>query len=157
MDVAPGSQLGYKRCSHLLFGARTHRAPADPRNWSDDHPAAGESAQHHDDNPPPPAGGHGHAHAGRGGEDTSGEDETLIAIIDGKPLAVGGASGDREARCGRGAGMFAKGYKLFTVWGGLPAPEVFRVDPMNKSEDKVAVEMMCELDGGRLHAGRRRV
>ena len=59
-------------------------------------------------------------------------DETLIAIIDGKPLPVGGASGDPEARCGRGAGLFAKGYKLFTVWGGRPAPEAFRVYPMNK-------------------------
>jgi len=77
-----------------------------------------------------------------------GGDETLIAIIDGKPLPVGGASGDPEAHCGRGAGMFAKGYKLFAVWGGRPAPEVFRVYPMNKSEDKVAVEMMPELRGG---------
>jgi len=75
-------------------------------------------------------------------------DETLIALIDGKPLPVGGASGDPEARCGRGAGMFAKGYKLFAVWGGRPAPEAFRVYPMNKSEDKVAVEMMPELHGG---------
>jgi DDE family transposase len=75
-------------------------------------------------------------------------DETLIAVIDGKPLPVGGASGDPEARCGRGAGMFAKGYKLFAVWGCRPAPEVFRVYPMNKSEDKVAVEMMPELHGG---------
>ena len=74
-------------------------------------------------------------------------DETLIAVIDGKPLPVGGASGDPEARCGRGAGMFAKGYKLFAVWGGRPAPEAFRVYPMNKSEDKVAVEMMLELQG----------
>ena len=75
-------------------------------------------------------------------------DETLIAIIDGKPLPVGGASGDPEARCGRGAGLFAKGYKLFAVWGGRPAPETFRVYPMNTSEDKVAVEMMPELRGG---------
>jgi len=75
-------------------------------------------------------------------------DETLIAVIDGKPLPVGGASGDPEARCGRGAGMFAKGYKLFTVWGGRPMPEAFRVYPMNKSENKVAVEMMPDLHGG---------
>ena len=31
-------------------------------------------------------------------------DQTLLAILDGKPLPVGGASGDPEARCGRGAG-----------------------------------------------------
>ena len=75
-------------------------------------------------------------------------DEALIALIDGKPLPVGGASGDPEARCGRGAGMLAKGYKLFAVWGGRPAPEAFRVYPMNKNEDKVAAEMMPELHGG---------
>ena len=34
-----------------------------------------------------------------------GEDPGLMALIDGKPLAVGGASHDPEARCGRGAGM----------------------------------------------------
>jgi hypothetical protein len=72
----------------------------------------------------------------------------LIAIIDAKPLTVGGASGDPEARRGRAAGVFAKGYKLFAVWGGRPAPEAFRVYPMNKSEDKVAEEMMPELGGG---------
>ena len=72
----------------------------------------------------------------------------MIAVIDGKPLPVGGASGDPEARCGRGAGLFAKGYKLFAVWGGRPAPEAYRVYPMNKSEDKVAEEMMPELTGG---------
>ena len=76
------------------------------------------------------------------------EDETLIALIDGKPLPVGGASGDPEARRGRGAGWFARGYKIFAVWGGRPAPESFRIYPMNKSEDKVAVEMMPELHGG---------
>jgi len=75
-------------------------------------------------------------------------DETLIASIDGKPLPVGGASGDPEARCGRGAGLLAKGYKLFAVWSGRPAPETFRVYPMNRSEDKVAVELMSELHGG---------
>ena len=39
-----------------------------------------------------------------------GEDPRLIALIDGKPLPVGGASHDPEVRCGRGAGMWAKGY-----------------------------------------------
>ena len=75
-------------------------------------------------------------------------DQTLLAILDGKPLPVGGARGDPEARCGRGAGMLAQGYKLLAVWGGRPAPEAFRVYPRNKSEDSVAVEMMPELQGG---------
>src|SRR6476660_4457957 len=42
-------------------------------------------------------------------------DPRLIAVVDAKPLPVGGASGDPEARCGRGAGMWARGYKLYAV------------------------------------------
>ena len=66
-----------------------------------------------------------------------GEDPRLIALIDGKPLPVGGASHDPEARYGRGAGMWAKGYKLYAIWGGRPVPEVYRVHSMNINEDKV--------------------
>jgi hypothetical protein len=75
-------------------------------------------------------------------------DPRLVSVIDGKPLPVGGASGDPEARCGRGAGMRARGYKLFAVLGGRPAPEAYRVYPMNVSEDQVAQEMAPELPGG---------
>ena len=77
-----------------------------------------------------------------------GEDPRLIALIDGKPLPVGGASHDPEARCGRGAGMWAKGYKLYAIWGGRPVPETYRVYPMNINEDKVAEEMIPDLNGG---------
>jgi hypothetical protein len=77
-----------------------------------------------------------------------GEDPRLIALIDGKPLPIGGAGHDPEARCGRGAGMWARGYKLYAVWGGRPVPETYRVYPMNVNEDKVAEEMMPDLTGG---------
>jgi hypothetical protein len=77
-----------------------------------------------------------------------GEDPRLIALIDGKPLPVGGASHDPEARCGHGAGMWAKGYKLYTIWGGRPVPEVYRVHSMNINEDKAAEDMIPELSGG---------
>jgi Transposase DDE domain len=76
------------------------------------------------------------------------EDPRLAAVIDAKPLPVGGASQDPEARCGRGAGMWAKGYKLFAIWGGRPVPETYRVYPMNISEDKVGEEIIPDLDGG---------
>jgi Transposase DDE domain len=75
-------------------------------------------------------------------------DPWLVAVIDAKPLPVGGASGDPEARCGRGAGMWARGYKLYAVWGGRPIPETYRVYPMNVSENKVAEEMTPELTHG---------
>jgi hypothetical protein len=77
-----------------------------------------------------------------------GEDPRLIALIDGKPLPVGGASHDPEARCGRGAGMPAKGYKLYAIWAGRPVPETYRVFPMNVNEAKAAEEMIPELKGG---------
>jgi hypothetical protein len=75
-------------------------------------------------------------------------DPHLIAVIDGKPLPVGGATTDPEARCGRGAGMWDKGYKLYAVWAGRPVPETYRVYSMNINEDKVAEEMMPELTWG---------
>lgn len=75
-------------------------------------------------------------------------DPGLVAVIDGKPLPVGGASQDPEARCGRGAGMWAKGYKLFAVWDGRPVAEAYRVHPMNISENKVAEELIADLAGG---------
>jgi hypothetical protein len=78
----------------------------------------------------------------------SGVGPRLIARIDGKPLPIGGAGHDPEARCGRGAGMWAKGYKLYAIWAGRPVPETYRVYPMNVNEDKVAEEMMPDLTGG---------
>ena len=76
------------------------------------------------------------------------EEPDLIAIIDGKPLPVGGASKDPEARCGHGAGMWAKGYKLYAIYDGRPVPATYRVYPLNVSEDTVAREMLPELTGG---------
>ena len=40
----------------------------------------------------------------------------LAAFLDGKPLVVGGATKDPDARYGRAACGMAKGYKLHTVW-----------------------------------------
>jgi hypothetical protein len=72
----------------------------------------------------------------------------LVAVIDARPLPVGGASQDPEARCGRGAGMWAKGDKFYAIWSGRPVPETYRVCPMNINEDKVAEETIPELTAG---------
>jgi hypothetical protein len=72
----------------------------------------------------------------------SGAEPGLIALIDGKPLPISGSGHDPEARCGRGAGMWARGYKLYAIWAGRPVPETYRVYSMNINEDKVAEEMM---------------
>lgn len=69
-------------------------------------------------------------------------EQRLAAVIDAKPLPVGGASQNPQARCGRGAGMWARGYKLYAIWGSRPMPETYRVYPTNTSEDKVAEEMI---------------
>ena len=69
----------------------------------------------------------------------------LVQIIDGKPLPVGGASHDPDARNGHGAGKIAKGYKLHAVWGARPMPEAFAVEPMNQCETKAAERLLPEL------------
>jgi hypothetical protein len=75
-------------------------------------------------------------------------DPQLVAVIDAKPLPVGGASEDPEARWGRGAGgVWAKGYKLYAIWGSRPVPETYRVHTMNTSEDNVALDMISDLSG----------
>jgi hypothetical protein len=79
---------------------------------------------------------------GQGGE------QRLVAVIDAKPLPIGGASQDPQARCGRRAGMWARGYKLYAIWGQRPMPETYRVYPMNTSETKVSEEMILQLTGG---------
>ncbi len=75
-------------------------------------------------------------------------DPRLIAVIDGKPLPIGGASQDPEAHCGRGAARLAKGYKLYAVYDGRPIAAAYRVHAMNINEDKVAEEMITDLTGG---------
>jgi hypothetical protein len=72
----------------------------------------------------------------------------VLSAVDGKPLPVGGATGDPEARKGWGVGGFAKGYKLYVIWGERPVPEAYRVYPMNRSEDEVVDELMAEARGG---------
>ena len=62
----------------------------------------------------------------------------LFWIIDGKPLAIGGCSKDRQARYGRAAGGKAKGYKVHALVN--PAGEVaaWRLAPMNTDERVMA-------------------
>jgi hypothetical protein len=71
----------------------------------------------------------------------------LVQALDGKPLPVGGASHDPDARNGHGAGKIAKGYKLHAIWGGRPLPEAFAVEPLNVCETKAAERLLPELAG----------
>lgn len=72
----------------------------------------------------------------------------LIAALDGKPLPIGGAGHDPDARNGHGAGKIARGYKLHAVWGLRPMPEAFSVEPLNACETKAAERLLPELAGG---------
>ena len=73
----------------------------------------------------------------------------LLSFIDGKPLTVGGNSKDPDARCGRAAGGFAKGYKLHAVWASQGVlPETWEVTPLNVSEKTVAYRLIGDLHAG---------
>lgn len=73
---------------------------------------------------------------------------SLLAFLDGKPLPIGGNSKDADARYGRAAGGFAKGYKLHAVWSKDVLPEVWEVTPMNVSEKTVGERLITELRYG---------
>jgi hypothetical protein len=64
--------------------------------------------------------------------------QRLITFLDGKPLTVGGASKDKDARFGRAARGMAKGYKLHAAWSLRPMPEAWDVAPLNVHERAVA-------------------
>lgn len=67
---------------------------------------------------------------------------TLVWLIDGKPLPIGGASKDRQAGYGRAAGCKAKGYKLHAVVGADKSLPEWRLAPMNVDERKMAKRML---------------
>jgi hypothetical protein len=70
----------------------------------------------------------------------------LIAFLDGKPLTVGGASKDPDARYGRAAGTMAKGYKLHAIWSKRAMPETWELTPMNAGESTVAARLIPQLN-----------
>ena len=66
----------------------------------------------------------------------------LFWMIDGKPLAIGGCSKDRQAGFGKAAGGKAKGYKLHAVVAPDGALACWRVAPMNKDERVMAERLV---------------
>jgi hypothetical protein len=67
--------------------------------------------------------------------------------IDGKPLPVGGASQDREARPGRAARGLARGYKLYAVCDASGVLDDWMVLPMNVNERWAARHLILRLAG----------
>ncbi len=74
-------------------------------------------------------------------------DPGLFKIVDGKPLPVGGYSKDPDAKRGRSAGGFAKGYKLHAIWGKRPMPEAWVIRPLNENESPIACQLVAQLSG----------
>jgi hypothetical protein len=72
----------------------------------------------------------------------------VLSFLDGKPLAVGNSSKDPDARPGRAAGGFGKGYKLHAIQGNRDLPEAWEVTPMNASESIVAQQLVPQTQGG---------
>jgi hypothetical protein len=73
---------------------------------------------------------------------------TLLALLDGKPRAVGGCTKGPDAKRGRGAGGMASGYKLHALWAGRPVPEVWAVPPLTVHEVTAADDLLGRVDGG---------
>lgn len=65
----------------------------------------------------------------------------LFWMIDGKPLAIGGCSKDRQAGYGRAAQCKAKGYKIHAIVASDGAIACWRIAPMNKDERVMARRM----------------
>ena len=68
-----------------------------------------------------------------------------IWYVDGKPLVVGGGSGDPDARAGRGVGMLAKGYKLYLIYSSAGRIGSLAIRPLNAFEPYVACELLGQL------------
>lgn len=76
-----------------------------------------------------------------------------VHVIDAKPLPIGSSSKDSEARWGRAAGGFAKGYKFYAVWGGAATPHVWELRSMNVQEQQMAKLMIPRLPAGGMLLG----
>jgi hypothetical protein len=67
-----------------------------------------------------------------------GKGQALANAVDGKPLPVGSYSHDPHARWGRGAGVWAKGYKLHLLMSLCGVVLGWRLTPMNGNEREMA-------------------
>lgn len=65
--------------------------------------------------------------------------------VDGRPLLVGGASKDRDARPGRAVRGMGRGYKLHAVVDARHVTLAFAIHPLNVAEQSVAKEMLPRI------------
>jgi hypothetical protein len=72
---------------------------------------------------------------------------SMLKIVDAKPLPVGGATKDHDARRGYAAGTFAKGYKLCTLVDECGIVDTWRLAPMNVAEGQAAAQLIARTPG----------
>lgn len=70
---------------------------------------------------------------------------SLVSIVDGKPLVIGGHSKDPDSAWGRVGKAYAKGYKLHAVYGSAPLPLAWEITPLNIREPEVAARLIPAL------------
>src|SRR5262249_32101863 len=63
-------------------------------------------------------------------------------LLDGKPLVIGGSSGDGEGRCGRAVNGMARGYKLHAILNPQGDVAACEVTAMNVDERGVAARLI---------------
>jgi hypothetical protein len=71
----------------------------------------------------------------------------LFKWIDAKPLPVGGASKDRDAKAGRAVRGMARGYKLHVIMDAAGPVEHWRLAPMSQNERVAACDLLPALAG----------
>lgn len=70
------------------------------------------------------------------------QEPSLVAMIDGKPLVIGGCSKDRQAGYGRAAASMAKGYKMHALIDNNGSLLDWRLAPMNRDEGTMARRLL---------------
>lgn len=70
-----------------------------------------------------------------------------LCFIDAKPLPIGNASGDKQAKAGWAAGRIAKGYKLHVILDANGGVRQWAVDAMAPRESKIAPPLIKKLQG----------
>lgn len=71
-----------------------------------------------------------------------------VQMVDGRPLAVGGCSKDRDAQRGYAAGQWQRGYKLHMVCNRRGVVNAWHVTPMRHNESKAAQLMLDHTPPG---------
>lgn len=67
------------------------------------------------------------------------------AVLDGRPLPVGGCTKDPDARAGRSARGMGIGYKMHTLVSLKHVILIYEIRPMNEAEPKVALDMVEQI------------